>query len=175
MLAFYGTALNVSPARIYAHHTPVKQMYCTCKLKIFKREWQAPEKKKSLHSTPAATRMHAFGRAVCHFAWMFHSGSCTLRREAGKTCFFLCIFCKRNKVLAASAGLEGGPPASCNRADSPSSADTQYHLSEYLDNWIWAGSRSGHYNQWHCQQCHWEPASSRAMGLRDRGRGRGPK
>lgn len=62
-------------------------------------------------------------------------------------------------VLVAVAGA-AGPPASCNCPSFPSSADTQYHLSKYLDNWIWAGSRSGHYNQWHCQQCHWEPASS---------------
>lgn len=45
-------------------------------------------------------------------------------------------------------------------ARNPSSAGMQYHLSKYLDNWIWEGSRSRHCNQWHCQLCHWEPASS---------------
>lgn len=54
------------------------------------------------------------------------------------------------------SGKAEGPTAT----RSPSSAGTQYHLSKYLDNWIWEGSRSRHRNQWHCQQCHWEPASS---------------
>lgn len=43
---------------------------------------------------------------------------------------------------------------------APSSADMQYHLSKYLDNWIWEGSQARHYNQRHCQQCHLEAASS---------------
>lgn len=48
-------------------------------------------------------------------------------------------------------------------ARNPSSAGMPYHLSKYLDNWIWEGSRSRHCNQWHCQRCHWEPASSCAI------------
>lgn len=53
-------------------------------------------------------------------------------------------------------GRAEGPTATRN----PSSAGMRYHLSKYLDNWIWEGSQSRHCNQWHCQRCHWEPASS---------------
>lgn len=59
-------------------------------------------------------------------------------------------------AMFSTAGRAEGPTAARN----PSSAGMQYHLSKYLDNWIWEGSRSHHCNQWHCQQCHWEPASS---------------
>lgn len=75
------------------------------------------------------------------------------------------LACKESKVLVAVAGAEG-PHASCNCPHFPSPADMQYHLSKYLDNWIWEGSPSRHYNQWHCQQCHWEAASSCTMGRR---------
>lgn len=67
-----------------------------------------------------------------------------------------------NVLLAVAGAL--GPPASCNCPRFPSSADMQYHLSKYLDNWIWEGSQSCHCNQWHCQQRHWEAASSCTMG-----------
>lgn len=40
----------------------------------------------------------------------------------------------------------------------------QYRLSKYLDNWIWEGSQSRHYNQWRCQQSHWEAESSCTVG-----------
>lgn len=67
-----------------------------------------------------------------------------------------------NVLLAVAGAL--GPPASCNCPRFPSSADMQYHLSKYLDNWIWEGSQSCHYNQCHCQQRHREAASSCTMG-----------
>lgn len=70
---------------------------------------------------------------------------------------------KLSHVFAAVTGAEG-PPSPCSSPRSPSSADTQYHLSNYLDNWIWEGSQPCHYNQRHCQQRHREPPSSCIMG-----------
>lgn len=69
---------------------------------------------------------------------------------------FRCMFCKQSEQCFPRLAGQRGPTAARN----PSSAGMQYHLSKYLDNWIWEGSRSRHCNQWHCQQCHWEPASS---------------
>lgn len=42
---------------------------------------------------------------------------------------------KLSHVFAVVAGAEE-PPSPCSSPRSPSSADSQYHLSNYLDNWI---------------------------------------
>lgn len=134
---------------------------------MFKRDRHAPKKKKKkdvcTHIRLWRECMHFIGQFVTLHQCFIHRHACRAQKLAQRV--VLWISCKWDEVLAVAAGQkEGGLPLHCNCPGSPSSADTQYHLSEYLDNWIWAGSRSGHYNQWHCQQCHWEPASSSCYG-----------